>query len=185
LSSPSGDPKQQTRPVTSAGQTGMLNVPCGRPRTHRGPVEYKVVALRECPLPETLLECDTPQKVAEYWHLHVATSPLFNPELETLVVLHLNTRNRVRGHHVVATGTLDSVVSHSREVFRTAIVAASAAIVLVHNHPSGETQPSEADLVVTRELVRAGRLLRIEVRDHIIIGANRYASLKELGLFSF
>ena len=96
-------------------------------------VEYKVIALRDCPLPELLKECDCPQKAADYWRLHVATAAHFNPEVESFVVLHLNTRRRVRGHHVVATGILDAVQVHSREVFRTAIIAASAAVILMHN----------------------------------------------------
>lgn len=164
----------------------QLEFPLARIRPARryppvDPVEYKVIALRDCPLPDLLKECDCPQKAADYWRLHVATAANFNPEVETFVVLHLNTRRRVRGHHVVASGILDSVQVHSREVFRAAIVAASAAILCLHNHPSGDASPSSADLFITRELVRAGRLLRIEVVDHVIAGAGGHSSLKELG----
>ena len=145
--------------------------------------EYKVVALRECPLPEDMHLCDTPERAADYWRTHVVNHPAFNPDVECFVVLLLNARRRVKGHTLVSTGTLDTLVVHSREVFRAAIIAAASAIVLAHNHPSGEAVPSEADIKVTRDLIRAGQLLKIEVLDHVIIGADRYCSLRELGYF--
>lgn len=97
------------------------------------PKEYKVVALRECPLPESMQMCETPEQAAEYWRLHVATHPYFNPECECFVVLMLNTRRRVKGHQLVSIGTMDSLLVHSREVFRCAIIAAASAIVIMHN----------------------------------------------------
>src|SRR5689334_16585365 len=117
--------------------------------------EYKVVALRECPLPESLRLCDTPEAAADYWKLHVATHPNFNPECECFIVLLLNTRRRVKGHHIVAIGSLDAVAVSPREVFRVAIIASAAAIVLMHNHPSGDATPSDSDIRVTRDLIRA------------------------------
>jgi DNA repair protein RadC len=76
------------------------------------------------------------------------------------------------------------VLVHSREVFRAAILAAASAIVIMHNHPSGEPSPSEADIRVTRDLIRAGQLLKIDVLDHVIIGAaGLHCSLRELGYF--
>lgn len=186
-------PTRDSQPFKNAGRRGwpweqlefpqLIDRP-GRRRRAEDPVEYKVVTLRDCPLPESLRECDTPQKAAEYWRLHVVSAPTFNPDVETFVVLHLNTRRRVRGHHVVATGTLDTVITHSREVFRTAIIAVSAAVVLMHNHPSGDSTPSEADIRVTRDLIRAGQILKIEVLDHVIVGAGRHTSLRELGLWA-
>ena len=95
--------------------------------------EYKVVSIRECPLPETLHQCTEPAQAAVYWRTHVVNHPAFSPDVECLVVLLLNTRRRVMGHTLVATGTLDTVLAHSREVFRAAIVAAASAVVLVHN----------------------------------------------------
>jgi DNA repair protein RadC len=145
--------------------------------------EYKVIALRECPLPESMQTCDTPDKAAEYWRLNVATCPYFNPECECFVVLLLNTRRRVKGHQLLTIGTLDTILVHPREVFRCAVIAAAAAIILMHNHPSGEPQPSEADIKVTRDLIRAGQLLKIEVLDHVIMGNPNHSSLRELGYF--
>ena len=145
--------------------------------------EFKVVCLRECPLPEDMQICDTPDTAEYYWRTHLADYPQVNLEVETLVVLLLNTRRRVKGHALVSTGTLDTILVHPREVFRPAIVACCSAVILMHNHPSGESKPSEADIKVTRELIRAGQILRIEVLDHVIIGAKERTSLRELGYF--
>ncbi len=145
--------------------------------------EYKLVSLRECMLPEQMALCDTPDKCADYWRSHVVNHPAFNPEIESFFVLLMNTRRRITGHTLVSMGTLDTILVHPRSVFRLAILANSAAIVLMHNHPSGESSPSEADIKVTRDLIRAGQLLKIEVLDHVILGAERHTSLRELGYF--
>jgi DNA repair protein RadC len=147
------------------------------------PKEFKVMALRDCPVPSEMLVCETPRQVADYWRLHIATTPQFNPECECMAVLMLNTRNRVKGHQLLTIGTLDTILVHPREVFRCAIIAAAAKIALIHNHPSGEPTPSEADIKVTRDLIRAGQLLKIEVIDHVIIGLPNHSSLRELGYF--
>jgi DNA repair protein RadC len=148
-----------------------------------GPYEYKVTALRECPTPDSLQLCDTPEKAAEYWRLHVEKHPHFNPECECFAVLLLNTRRRVKGHQIVSIGTMDTILVHPREVFRLAIMTAAAAIIIMHNHPSGEATPSEADIKVTRDLIRAGQLLKIEVLDHVIVGHPAHVSLRTLGYF--
>ncbi|MEI7935192.1 MAG: JAB domain-containing protein [Verrucomicrobiota bacterium] len=147
------------------------------------PYEYKVTALRECPTPDSLHLCDTPDRAAEYWRMHVPANPYFNPECECFTVLLLNTRRRVKGHHVVSIGTLDTILVHPREVFRLALIVAAAAVVLCHNHPSGDPTPSEADIKVTRDLIRAGQLLKIDVLDHVILGNPKHCSLRELGYF--
>jgi DNA repair protein RadC len=128
-----------------------------------------------------MMLCDTPDQAVAYWRAHIMSHPHFNPECECFVVLLVNTRRRVKGHCFVSIGTLDTVVVHPREVFRIAVAAAAAAVILLHNHPSGEPQPSEADVKVTRDLVRAGQLLKIEVLDHVIIGNPKHCSLRELG----
>jgi len=147
------------------------------------PHEYKVTALRECPTPENLQLCDTPDKAADYWRMHIATHQHFNPDCECLAVLILNTRRKVKGHHLVSIGTMDTLLTHPREIFRVAIVTAAAALIVMHNHPSGESTPSDADIKVTRDLIRAGQLLKIEVLDHVIVGNGNRASLRELGYF--
>jgi len=110
-------------------------------------------------------------------------------ETEQFQALLLNTRKRLIRVEKISDGTLDTVLVHPREVFKHAITASAAALVLVHNHPSGDPTPSEADIKVTRDLIRAGQLLKIEVLDHLIIGRatperpKDYASLRELGYF--
>ena len=110
-------------------------------------------------------------------------------DVEHFQVLLLNTRRKLIRVEQVSQGTLDTILVHAREVFKPAIAANASAIVLVHNHPSGDPTPSEADIKVTRDLIRAGQLLKIEVLDHVILGrktAERpkdYASLRELGYF--
>ena len=81
--------------------------------TDLNPKEFKVVALRECPVPESMLICETPDHAADYWRLHIATHPYFNPDCECLVVLILNTRRRVKGHQLVTIGTMDTDVGAS------------------------------------------------------------------------
>lgn len=147
------------------------------------PHEFKVTALRECPTPEALTLSDTPDKAAEYWRLHIATHPHFNPECECMAVLLLNTRRRVKGHQLVSIGIQDTILCHAREVFRLGIVTAASALVLMHNHPSGESAPSEADIKVTRDLIRAGQLLKMELLDHVIVGNGNFSSLRTLGYF--
>jgi len=147
------------------------------------PQEFKVMSLRDCPVPSEMLVCETPQQVAAYWRLHIATAPHFNPECECMAVLMLNTRKRVKGHQLLSIGTMDTILVHPREVFRCAIIAAAAAIAVIHNHPSGESTPSEADIKVTRDLIRAGQLLKIELVDHVVVGNQNHASLRELGYF--
>jgi DNA repair protein RadC len=148
------------------------------------PYEYKVMPLRECPTPEALQQCDTPDKAAEYWKLHIATHPHFDPERECLAILVLNARRRVKGHQLVTLGTQDTLLVHSREVFRLAVTTAAHALILMHCHPSGDSSPSDADIRVTRDLIRAGQLLKIEVIDHVVIGAGNFSSLRSLGYFA-
>jgi len=109
--------------------------------------------------------------------------------VETFQVLLLNTRRRLIHVAKISDGTLDTILVHPREVFKPAIAANASAVILVHNHPSGDASPSEADIRVTRDLIRAGQLLKIEVLDHLILGrasADRpkdFVSLRELGYF--
>ncbi|HVU27732.1 MAG TPA: DNA repair protein RadC [Verrucomicrobiae bacterium] len=109
--------------------------------------------------------------------------------VETLQVLLLNARHKLIRVEEISDGTLDTLLVHPREVFKSAIAANAAAIVLAHNHPSGDPSPSEADIKATRDLIRAGQLLKIEVLDHIIIGratperTKDYSSLRTLGHF--
>ncbi|MEA4883095.1 MAG: DNA repair protein RadC [Clostridia bacterium] len=105
-------------------------------------------------------------------------------EKEEFRAIFLDTRNRIVDTAVISVGTLNSSIVHPREVFRAAIRAASAGVIVAHNHPSGDPSPSPEDIAITKRLVRAGSLIGIEVIDHLIIGDNIYFSFKEKGLLS-
>ncbi len=102
--------------------------------------------------------------------------------VELFRVLHLNTRNILIRDEIMNHGTVDQAPVHVREVIRRALELQSAAIILVHNHPSGDPSPSRADIEITRRIVEAGKPLNIAVHDHLIIGANGHASLRAQGL---
>jgi DNA repair protein RadC len=149
--------------------------------------EFKIMRLNETP-PEASVT-DTPERIVAYIRAQLPNSIRFTPDCENFGIVLLNTRRRPIGMEIISNGTLDTLLIHARQVFRPAIVLNAAALVVWHNHPSGDPTPSEADIKVTRDLVRAGQLLKIEVLDHVILGtatAERpkdYCSLKELGYF--
>lgn len=127
---------------------------------------------------------DTPERIADF--LREDNRFL---DVETFQIVLLNTRRRLIRVEQLSQGTLDTLLVHPREVFRPAISANAAAVVVVHNHPSGDPTPSEADIKVTRDLIRAGQLLKIDLLDHVVLGRRTserpkdYASLRELGYF--
>ena len=103
-------------------------------------------------------------------------------EQEELRVVLLNTRNQVLGVHTVYRGSVNTSLVRVGELFREAVRQNCPALVLVHNHPSGDPAPSADDEAMTKQAVEAGRLLDIEVLDHLVIGQQRFVSLKERGL---
>jgi DNA repair protein RadC len=128
---------------------------------------------------------DNPASIADFLREENAAYTV-----EQLQIVMLNTRRKLIRVELGSQGLLDTVLIHPREVFRQAIAANASAIVLVHNHPSGDPTPSQADVAVTRDLIRAGALLKIEVLDHVILGRRSteggkdYVSLRELGFFA-
>jgi DNA repair protein RadC len=107
--------------------------------------------------------------------------PLRASQRECFAVLYLNSRNQPVGYEQVAVGSLNVAAIQPREVFAPALQLAAAAVVVAHNHPSGDPTPSPEDLAVTRHLQEAGRLLGVEVLDHLVISADRFKSLREAG----
>ena len=101
---------------------------------------------------------------------------------EVFGLVLLSTRHTVIAYHEVSRGTLNSTAVHPREVFKAALLANAAALVLAHVHPSGDPTPSPDDIALTRRLVAAGTILGVDVLDHIVVGHGRYASFKALGL---
>ena len=98
---------------------------------------------------------------------------------EHFVALYLNARNQLIHKETVSVGTLNASLIHPREVFKSAIDQLAASVILAHNHPSGSAEPSEDDLEVTKRLKEAGKILGVEVLDHVIVTKNAYSSLKE------
>ena len=110
---------------------------------------------------------------------------------EIFLVLSLNTRNRMLDKRMVSTGIMDSTLVHPREVFRKAITDGAAAVILVHNHPSGDPTPSAEDVSLTRQMISTGKIIGIKVLDHVIIGRKSgdyhrdFLSLRESGTCEF
>lgn len=150
----------------------------GKPKSPR---EWKIVAVRES-APDTLPYCVHPEDAVKYWRENIATAPHFNPEVECFAVILVNIKRRIRGHHIVSIGALNETVAHPREVFRAAVIGAAWGVVLMHNHPSGDPNPSNADLSTTRRLQESGRVLQIEVLDHVIVGDPGHCSFVAAGL---
>jgi DNA repair protein RadC len=101
---------------------------------------------------------------------------------ERVRILHLNGRNMLIRDEIMSEGSVDQVVIQTREVIRRAIDLGSAAIVIVHNHPSGDPKPSRADIALTRDIAEVGKKLGIHVHDHVIIGAQGHSSMRTMGL---
>ena len=137
---------------------------------------------RELALEQPIM--DTPERVASLFREEAKVATV-----EVLYALLLNTRLRLIKMVTISQGTLDGVMADARSVFRSAVAANASKLMLIHFHPSGDCTPSDADIRVTRDLIRAGQLLKIEVMDHVILGRatverpQDYASLRELGYF--
>jgi DNA repair protein RadC len=131
----------------------------------------------------TLLRCPaarpqfvTPREVAEYLLPQFGSKPV-----EHFGIVMLDTKHRLLRTSIVSVGTLDSSPAHPREIFREAASASAAAVVLFHNHPSGDPTPSRDDLELTRRLAHAGEIMGIDVIDHMILADTRYFSFREAG----
>src|SRR4029077_8023578 len=124
--------------------------------------------------PQIRVAADAAPLVAQY---------IGDTDREVFAVALLTVRHRVLGLHTVSVGCLTSSLVHPREVFKPAILAGSAALLLAHNHPSGDPEPSAEDIALTRRLIAGGQLLGIEILDHLILGeAGRFVSLRERGV---
>lgn len=119
----------------------------------------------------------SPQDVARY-----VMEDLRYLQKEHFVCLFLNTKNHVIAQETLSIGSLNASIVHPREVFRAAIERGSASLICIHNHPSGDPTPSPEDIEMTHRLVDAGQVIGIEVLDHLIIGDQKFVSLKEQGL---
>jgi DNA repair protein RadC len=119
-----------------------------------------------------------PQDVVQYFKNRMSLL-----KKEEFVVIVLDTKNKLIKDVVISQGTLNASIVHPRDVFNAAVTHMASTIILLHNHPSGDPSPSNEDIEITRRLFDAGKMMGIEVLDHIIIGDGNYVSLKELTLF--
>jgi DNA repair protein RadC len=126
----------------------------------------------------------TEQPILASWQalLDYLRADMAHLTIERVRVLHLNSKNMLIRDEVMAEGSVDQAALYTREVIRRSIDLGSAAIILVHNHPSGDPQPSRADIALTREIAEAGKRLGIAVHDHVIIGAAGHCSMRAMGL---
>lgn len=107
--------------------------------------------------------------------------PMMPPDREQFMLLSLNTKNGVIAIRMISTGSLNANVVHPREVFKAAVLDSAAHIIVTHNHPSGDPTPSREDIEITKKLVESGKILGIDVLDHVIIGDGRHFSMKGAG----
>lgn len=120
------------------------------------------------------------QKLLDYCHVALA-----HEKREHFRVLFLNRKNQLMSDEVQQTGTVDQAPVYPREIVKRALELGASAVILVHNHPSGDPTPSDADITMTNEIIRAAATMDILVHDHLIISRNGHVSLKSLGLLSF
>ena len=140
---------------------------------------FKICMVKENDIDYPDIKISSPQMVADLVAKYTGT-----PDREMFIVLAINTRNKIAGIHTVSVGSLDTSIVHPREVFKFAILANAASIVVAHNHPSGDIAPSGDDIELTKRLQKAGEILGIDVLDHLILGYDgNYLSMKDRSLF--
>lgn len=114
----------------------------------------------------------------------IAQSIFKNKKKEYFLIFPLDSRNQIMKEKIISIGSLNASIVHPREIFKDAIAHTAVSIILVHNHPSGDPEPSDDDLKITKQLVEAGKILGIEVLDHIIVGQEKYTSFKDKGILT-
>lgn len=139
----------------------------------------KVIMVKEgkLPIPNAQITCAEEAAYAFRKYLEGA-------DREHFVIAMLNTKHFITGLHTVSIGSLDASIVHPREVYKAALLANAAAILCAHNHPSGDHTPSPEDLSVTKRLYEAGKILGIDLLDHLILGEPGFTSLAQLGHLS-
>jgi DNA repair protein RadC len=165
--------------IADAGSADLVAIPgIGRRRATQVLAAFELSRRASAPRTEQNLIIRTAKDAVQ-----VVGPVLGDLKREMFVTLLLTTRHRLLKFETVSVGSLNASIVHPREVFRPAIQAAAASMLLAHNHPSGDPEPSEDDVEMTHRLVRTGEMLGIEVVDHVIIGAaGSYLSFRERGL---
>ena len=185
-------PRRDTKPLAKAlirefgGIGGLLTADAESLARMPGMGETSIAAIKIAHAAAIrLLQANAEKKpVLANWQalLDYLRADMAHHAIERFRVLHLNTKNALIRDEVMSEGSVDQAAVHVREVIRRAIDLGSAAIILVHNHPSGDPSPSRADIDITRAIADAGKRLGIAVHDHIVMGAHGHVSLKAQGL---
>jgi DNA repair protein RadC len=185
-------PRRDTKPLAKAllhefgGIGGLLSADPEAIARNGGVGEGAVAALKivQAASLRMLRDKVKEQPVLASWQalLDYLRADMAHITIERVRVLHLNSRNMLIRDEVMSEGSVDQAAVHVREVIRRAIDLGSAAIILVHNHPSGDPSPSRADISLTRDIAEAGKKLGIAVHDHVIIGASGHSSMRGMGL---
>ena len=187
-----GNPRGDTKPLAKAlldrfgSLPGVLDADPGALGQVRGMGETGAAMLKAVALAmrRTARGAVAQKPVLGSWQalLDYLTIDMAHLTVERVRVLYLDTRNRLILDHHVGDGSIDEAAIHPREVVKKALDVGASALILVHNHPSGNPEPSRADIDITRRIAEAGRLLGIVVHDHVIVGREGHSSLKAKGL---
>ena len=143
--------------------------------------EFKLTRIREAGASSKV---DSPELATEFWKSKVETADWYQESKEQLVILFLNTRYNLHGFNLVSMGSLSETIAHPREIFAPVLCAGAFAFILMHNHPSGDPSPSQADRNLTRRIGEGASIFEIKFLDHVIIGGRDepYFSFREMGL---
>ena len=150
---------------------------------HSNVYEIALTYKKRAALPAAGL-CNSPEAVAAYLQAAIEADPEYDPTVEHFFALFLNRKNRPIGFKEITRGTATSSLVHPREVFKPAICSSCSSIIVAHNHPSGDPSPSSADIQVTRQIREAGKVLGIELLDHVILGEREFDP-RDTGFYSF
>lgn len=172
--------QMETKQITIETLFGpeVVTMPCKPIKFRQIKAVYEKLEVREevaAYLPPDRRYTD-PQQISEIFSFLISESK------EYFFCLHLDGKNRIQCIDCVSVGSLNQSIVHPREVFKVALLSSAAAIILVHNHPSGDPSPSSEDISITRRLKEAGELLGIRVLDHVIVGGDGECSFVERGL---
>lgn len=146
-------------------------------RTLKKHLEYKLPQIRLALIKER--EVEDGVKISTPEDIHQYVEPLKHYAEEHFVAFHIDAQHKIIGYHIVSHGTLSSSLVHPREVFKAALLANSHTMIVAHNHPSGSLNPSPEDLDTTRQLIAAGKILGVELLDHIVVSSRGICSIRE------
>ncbi len=141
----------------------------------------EIMKIKILQLKEEFKEYETRPLMSSPEKVYTILKPICPPDKEAFFLLSLNTQNGIIAIRTISIGSLNANIVHPREVFRAALIDDAAFIIVAHNHPSGDPTPSREDIEITKKLAETGKIMGIDVLDHVIIGDGRHFSMKEAG----